>query len=64
MAWLAVGGIPLFWLVMVIAWRDAPRTVLLASGVVFLLGLGLLVWRMPHRREPGDDDPDDDGAVV
>jgi hypothetical protein len=65
MAWLAVGGIPLFWLVMVIAWRDAPRTVLLASGVVFLLGLALLLWRMPHRRgDGGPDDADDDGAVV
>lgn len=62
MAWLAVGGIPLLWLVVVVAWRDAPRTVLLASGVVFLLGLAVLLWRMPHHR---DDTPqDDDGAVV
>ncbi|HEY0186011.1 MAG TPA: hypothetical protein VGC67_00850 [Cellulomonas sp.] len=61
-AWLAVGGLPLFWLVVVVAWRDAPHTLLLASGAVFLLGLAVLVWRMPHHREPSDED--DDGAVV
>lgn len=63
MAWLAVVGMPLLALVVVIGWRDAPTTVLQASGVVFLLGLGVLLWRMPKHREDRPDDPDD-GAVV
>ncbi|HEY0216003.1 MAG TPA: hypothetical protein VGC57_06395 [Cellulomonas sp.] len=62
MAWLAVGGLPLFWLVVVVAWRDAPRSLLLASAVVFGLGLALLLWRMPRDRDPSTDG--DDGAVV
>jgi hypothetical protein len=62
MAWLAVAGVPLLWLVVVVAWRDAPSAVLQASGVVLLLGLGVLLWRMPHRRD--DDHDDTDGAVV
>lgn len=63
MAWLAVVGMPLLALVVVIAWRDAPSVLLQASGVVFLLGLGVLLWRMPRRREDVPHDPDD-GAVV
>lgn len=63
MAWFAVGGMPLLWLVAVIGWRDAPGVLLQASGLVFLLGLGVLLWRMPRRREDVPDDPDD-GAVV
>jgi hypothetical protein len=63
MAWLAVAGMPLLWLVTVVAWRDAPPVVLRASGLVFVLGLAVLLWRMPHRREDRAD-PDDDGAVV
>ncbi len=60
-AWLAVVGAPLLWLVVLIAWRTAPAVVLQASGIVFVLGLGLLLWRMPHRRDESDDDT---GAVV
>ncbi len=60
-AWLAVVGMPILWLVVLIAWRGAPHVVLQASGVVFVLGLGLLLWRMPHRRDSSDDDT---GAVV
>lgn len=60
-AWLAVVGMPILWLVVLIAWRGAPDVVLQASGIVFVLGLGLLLWRMPHRRDSSDDDT---GAVV
>lgn len=61
-AWLAVGGMPIFWLVVVVAWKSAPAALMQASGVVFLAGLAVLFWRMPHRRDP--DRGEDDGAVV
>lgn len=61
MAWCAVAGMPVLWLVVLIAWRSAPPVIMQASVAVFLLGLVLLLWRMPHRR---DDEHDDDGAVV
>ncbi|WP_051681588.1 hypothetical protein [Cellulomonas sp. HZM] len=60
MAWLAVGGMPLFLLVVLIAWRGAPAALVQAAAVVFVIGIGVLLWRMPNRRDPGDDD----GAVV
>lgn len=62
MAWFAVGGMPLFWLVAVAFWRAVPTALLQASGVVFVLGLAVLLWRMPHRRDDSQDD--DTGAVV
>ncbi len=61
MAWSAVVGVPVLWLVVLVAWRSAPPVIMQASVAVFLLGLVLLLWRMPHRR---DDEHDDDGAVV
>ncbi|MBD3777903.1 MAG: hypothetical protein IE923_01370 [Micrococcales bacterium] len=63
MAWLAVGGMPLLWLVVLLGWRDAPSAIVQASVAVFLLGLVVLLWRMPHRRDEDDHD-DADGAVV
>jgi len=62
MAWLAVVGVPLLWLVVAVAWRGAPSALLQASAAVFALGVALLVWRMPQRRD--DDHDDSDGAVV
>lgn len=61
MAWFAAAGMPLFLVVVLIAWRDAPAAVVQAACVVFVLGVGLLLWRMPQRR---DRDDDDTGAVV
>ena len=55
----AIGG-PLFLLVAAIAWRDAPRMLILAAVAAFVGGFVMLVVRMPHDRE----DDDDDGAVV
>lgn len=60
-AWAAVVCMPVLWLVVAIAWRTAPRSLLQASGVVFVLAIGVLLWQMPHRRSPDDED---DGAVV
>lgn len=62
MAWVAVLAAPLLVLVAVIAWRTMPMWLLEVAGVAFLAGVALLLWRMPHRRNP--DDEDDNGAVV
>jgi hypothetical protein len=62
MAWLAIALMPVVWLVVLIFWRGAPPVVMQASVVTFVLGLVVLLWRMPHRRDPEDDDSD--GAVV
>ncbi|WP_019136955.1 hypothetical protein [Cellulomonas massiliensis] len=56
MAWLAVAGMPVFLLVVLIAWRGAPSALVQAACVVFLLGVAVLVWRMPTHRDPSDDD--------
>ncbi|GEL93804.1 hypothetical protein [Cellulomonas composti] len=63
MAWFAVAGVPVFLLVVLIAWRSAPPAFIQAACIVFVLGVGLLLWRMPDRREPGESG-DDSGAVV
>jgi hypothetical protein len=66
MAWIAVAGIPVLALVGVIAVAAVPALSIpalvgqVALGL-FVAGLGVLLWRMPHRRDPEDDDP---GAVV
>ena len=62
MAWFATVGIPLFFVVLLVAWRDAPTALIQAAGAVLALGVAVLVWRMPnHRRDASDDDH---GAVV
>ncbi|WP_182111330.1 MULTISPECIES: hypothetical protein [unclassified Actinotalea] len=60
MAWGAVAGVPLLMLVAVVAWQDLPALVLQVAGAAFVAAVGLLLWRMPHRR----DDDDGPGAVV
>ncbi|MDC7121779.1 hypothetical protein OMK64_09535 [Cellulomonas fimi] len=61
MAWIAAAGMPVFLLVVVLVWRDAPSAIVQAAAAVFVIGVAVLVWRMPHRRDPEDDDT---GAVV
>lgn len=59
--WVAVlGGLALM-IVCVLAWRDAPGMVWLVAVAALATGIGLLLWRMPARR---DIDDYDDGAVV
>lgn len=66
MAWIAVAGIPILALVSVIVVAAIPTFSIpalvgqVALGL-FVAGLGVLLWRMPHHRDPEDDDP---GAVV
>lgn len=62
MAWTATVGVPALVVVAAVVWRDIPMSVLTAAGAVFLAGVGLLLWRMPHRRD--DERDDDPGAVV
>ena len=52
---------PVLFVVLVLVWPDAPGWLLAIAGATFVAGLGVLVWRMPHRR---DDEDDDSGAVV
>jgi hypothetical protein len=63
MAWFAAAGMPLFLLVVLIFWQDAPIALVQSAAVVFVLGVAVLVWRMPQRRD-GDGHDKGDGAVV
>ncbi|MCL3862172.1 hypothetical protein [Actinotalea sp. K2] len=60
LAWSVVVAVPLLLLLVVVFWQDAPDLLLQLAGGAFLLACGLLVWRMPHRR----DDDEGPGAVV
>ncbi|UZN01663.1 hypothetical protein [Cellulomonas sp. S1-8] len=60
LAWGAAAAMPLLLLVIVVAWQDAPALLVRAAAVVFVVAVAILVWRMPQRRDPSDDD----GAVV
>lgn len=61
MAWGLVAGIPILLLVGMVVLRPFPTIVAQVAGGLFLVGLAVLVWRMPHRRE---DDRSGPGAVV
>ncbi|MBO1750581.1 hypothetical protein J4G33_02055 [Actinotalea sp. BY-33] len=61
MAWVAAVGVPALVLLGIVLWRDMPTVLLQVAAAVFAVGLGILVWRMPHER--GDDDRGN-GAVV
>ena len=59
--WAGVlGGLALM-IVCVLAWRGAPGMVWLLAVAALAVGIGLLLWRMPARRETDDHG---DGAVV
>lgn len=60
LAWVGAVAPPLLLMAVVVLWQSVPTLVLQVAGVVFLAGLGVLVWRMPARRDH-DDGP---GAVV
>ena len=65
MAWSFVVGIPILALVgMIVSAASAVSIPPLAGQIglgLFVAGLGVLIWRMPHQRDPDDDGP---GAVV
>ncbi len=60
-AWVLVVAAPTLAVIALVAWRDIPMWLLQVAGVAFVAAVGVLLWRMPHRRDPGDDDS---GAVV
>ncbi|GII98030.1 hypothetical protein CLV28_1544 [Sediminihabitans luteus] len=61
LAWGLVAVTPLVLLVTAVLADPFPRIVAQLCGAGFVAGVGVLVWRMPHRRDPEDHDP---GAVV
>jgi hypothetical protein len=60
MAWVAVLGVPLLFLLSLAIRPGLPTVVLQTAGALFIAGLGVLIWRMPSRRDE-DEGP---GAVV
>ncbi|MFE7407652.1 hypothetical protein [Isoptericola sp. NPDC057559] len=66
LAWTLVLAVPVLVVVGVVV-RAAVPTLRIptwsgpVAGVLFLVALGILLWRMPHRRDPEDHDT---GAVV
>jgi hypothetical protein len=66
LAWALAVGVPVLTVLGVIV-RSLVPTLAIPSwlgplaGALFMAGVAVLVWRMPHRRDPEDTDP---GAVV
>lgn len=66
MAWSFVVGVPVLAVVGIIVSAAVPALAIppLVGQIglgLFVAGLGVLIWRMPHQRDPDDDGP---GAVV
>ncbi len=66
MAWSFVVGVPVLAVIGMIVSAAVPSIAIppLAGQIglgLFVAGLGVLIWRMPHQRDPDDDGP---GAVV
>ncbi|MDR7384908.1 hypothetical protein [Promicromonospora iranensis] len=66
MAWSFVVGVPSLAVIGMIVSAAMPAVSIppLAGQIslgLFVAGLGVLIWRMPHQRDPDDDGP---GAVV
>ncbi|QAY62911.1 hypothetical protein ET495_06265 [Xylanimonas allomyrinae] len=66
LAWAGAAGIPLLAVVALVVrsflpGMSVPGWAGPTAALVFLASVAVLVWRMPHRRDPSDHD---DGAVV
>ncbi|MGW2094861.1 hypothetical protein [Promicromonospora sukumoe] len=66
MAWSFVVGVPVLAVVgMIVSAAVSSISIPPLAGQIglglFVAGLGVLIWRMPHQRDPDDDGP---GAVV
>ncbi len=60
LTWAVAIGVPVLYVVLLVAWHDPPGWLAPVAGVVLLAAVAVLVWRMPHRR----DHDSDSGAVV
>lgn len=60
MTWVVAIGVPVLYVVLLVAWHDPPGWLAPVAGVLLLAAIAVLVWRMPHRR----DQDSDSGAVV
>lgn len=58
MGWIAVLLAPLSLFATVFGPRPTPTLWLQLTAGILILGVGVLIWRMPHRRDP-DHVPDD-----
>jgi|GEM_PF-2128538 len=61
LAWFATLGGAAIWLVMAIIWTTAPGWMFWIGTASFLLGVAVLLWRLPDSKDPDDFD---DGARV
>lgn len=61
LGWVAAVGAVVVGIVLAVAWRPLPTSVLTALGLTMLAGVALLLWRMP---DGSDHDDRSDGAVV
>jgi hypothetical protein len=60
LTWAVAIGVPVLYVILLVAWHDPPGWLAPVAGVLLLTAIGVLVWRMPHRR----DQDSDSGAVV
>lgn len=62
LTWTVAIGVPVLYVVLLVAWRDPPRWLAPVATVLLVAAIGVLVWRMPHSRDRGSGP--DSGAVV
>lgn len=60
LTWSVAVGVPVLWVVILVAWQHPPGWLAPVLAALFLASVAVLVWRMPHHRDPGGDS----GAVV
>ncbi len=60
LTWAIAIGVPVLYVVMLVAWHNPPGWLAPVATALLLAAIGVLVWRMPHRR----DHDSDSGAVV
>ena len=60
LTWVVAIGVPVLYLVLLVAWHNPPGWLAPVATGLLLAAIGVLVWRMPHRR----DHDSDSGAIV
>ena len=62
LTWSVAIGAPVLYVILLVAWHDPPGWLAPVAGVLLLVAIAVLVWRMPHTRD--HDSGPDSGAVV